>query len=112
MVNAINATTAPAAPITSLSTLKLTGAAAGVAGAANGSITVSVGGTPYTASGNNYFPDLGSQWQEAEFNVFGDGNGDQAVFNSGATIHMRTGVASGTTSGPSFTAGCFTGEFE
>jgi hypothetical protein len=26
----------------------------------------------HTASGNNYFPDLGSQWQEAEFNVFGD----------------------------------------
>ena len=110
VVNAINATTAPAAPITSLSTLKLTGAAAGVAGAANDSITVSVGGTPYTASGNNYFPDLGSQWQEAEFNVFGDGNGDQAVFNSGATIDMRTGVASGTTSGPSCDLQGFTGE--
>lgn len=110
VVNAMNSAPAPSEPITSLGQLKLTGAAAGVAGAANDSIAVTVGGTPYTASGNNYFPDLGSQWQEVEFNVFGDGDGDQANFNSGSTIVVRAGVASGTTSGPGCAAKGFTGE--
>jgi hypothetical protein len=71
---------------------------------------VTVGGTPHTASRNNYFPDLGSQWQEAEFNVFGDGGGDQAVFNTGSTVVVRTGVDSGTTSAPSCDDKGFTGE--
>jgi hypothetical protein len=67
----------------------VTGAVAGYNGAANDSIIVSVGLTSYFASGNNYFPDLGKNWQEAEFNVFGDNGGDQAVFNSGANIVVR-----------------------
>ena len=110
VVNAMNASTAPATPITSLGTLVLTGTAAGVGGAANDSVAVTVGSTVYPASGNNYFPDLGSQWQEVEFNIFGDGNGDQAVFNSGATVHVRTGVTSGTTAGPACDLQGFTGE--
>ncbi|MGB6177107.1 MAG: hypothetical protein WBF43_12405 [Methylocella sp.] len=84
---------------------------AGVNGAANDSIAVTVGGSqPYTASGNNYFADLGSQWQEAEFNVFGDGGGDQAVFNSGSTVNVHTAVESGTTSAHSCDLQSFTGE--
>src|SRR5208282_5871329 len=83
VVNAVNSAPALSEPITSLSQLKLTGDAAGVVGP-DDAIAVTEGATTYTASGNNYFPDLGTEWQEVEFNVFGDGGGDQAVFNSGS----------------------------
>jgi hypothetical protein len=111
VVNSVGGAPAPPEPATSLGQLKVTGAVAGVNGVANDSIAVTVSnGTPYTASGNNYFPDLGNQWQEAAFNVFGDGGGDEAVFNSGATIVVRTEVGSGTTSGPTCDRQSFTGE--
>ena len=70
--------------------MRSSGAVAGFNGAANDSIVVSADGTAYYADGNNYFPDLDHEWQEAEFNVFGNSNGSQAVFNSGSTIVART----------------------
>lgn len=110
VVNAVNESAAPAEPMTSLGQLRLTGTAAGVGGATDDAITVAVGSTPYGASGSNYFPDLGSQWQEAEFNVFGDGNSSQATFNSGSTLEVRTEVTSGSTSGPGCQLHTFTAE--
>jgi hypothetical protein len=68
------------------------------------------GGAPVSAPGNNYFPDLGSKWQEAEFNVFGDGGGDQAVFDPGTTLVVSTSVENGTTNAPLCEAASFTGE--
>ena len=113
VVNSSQTASVPSEPITKLSELKITAAVAGVNGK-NDSIVVTAPDPPpqtmYPASGNNYFPDLGSQWQEAEFNVFGDGNGDQAVFNSGATVVVRTTVDSGTTSMPGCDERGFTGE--
>jgi hypothetical protein len=108
-------------PITSLGQLKLTGAVAGVAGETNDLVSLTNGSTILTASGSNRFPDLGSQWQIAEFNVFGLYNGSQAVFNPGSTIAVRTGVASfsppawrvagsGTLSGPFCNLITFTAE--
>jgi hypothetical protein len=91
VVNAVGGTPAKGEPITSLSELKLNGAVAGVRGSNDSIAVTNVGGTVNTASGGNYFPDLGSLWQEAEFNVFGEANGDQAVFNTGATVVVRTG---------------------
>jgi len=108
VVNAVQETTTPAEPMTSLGQMKLAGAAGG--GGTNDSITVTVGGAPLTATGNNYFPDLGNQWQEAEFNVFGDGGGSQAVFNSGANLQVRTEVISGTNAGPGCHLQSWTGE--
>src|SRR5205085_9198212 len=72
VINAVNEPSVAAEPMTSLAQLKVAGAAAG--GGANDSITVTVGGTPQTAFGDNRFPDLSNQWKEAEFNVFGGGN--------------------------------------
>jgi hypothetical protein len=109
VINAVNEPSVPAEPMTSLGQLRLAGASAG-GGVANDSITVTVGGTPHTASGDNRFPDLGSQWQEAEFNVFGNGNSSQAVFNSGANLQVRTEVISGTNLGPGCHLRSFTGE--
>lgn len=110
VVNAPTDSTAPATPAASLAQLKLRGTAAGVMGAATDAIVVTVGATLYPANGGNYFPDLGSQWNEVEFNVFGDGNGSQAVFNSGSTLQVRTGVISGTNLGPGCHLKSWTGE--
>jgi hypothetical protein len=110
VVNAAAAVSAPATPATSLGQLRVSGAAAGVGGAANDAMTVTVGGTAHSATGNNYFPDLGSQWREAEFNVFGDCCGHQAVFNSGANAVVRIEVDSGTNVGPGCDLRTFTAE--
>jgi hypothetical protein len=110
VVNAANEAAAPAEPMTSLGQLMLTGAAAGVGSATSDSITVTVGGTPHMATGGNYFPDLDNQWQEVEFNVFGDGNSSQATFNTGSFVQVRTAVTSGTTTGPGCQLVSFTGE--
>jgi hypothetical protein len=115
VVNGANFAGAPAEAITSLdptssSALKLTGAAAGFNGNADDTVFVTEGTKVYPATGGNYFPDLGSQWQEAEFNVFGDGNGDQAVFNANSTLQVRNSVASGTAAAPNCDQASFTGE--
>ena len=116
VVNSVRSAPAPSQPATSLDQLKLAATAFGLPWSTNDSVTVTVGGTPYTASGNSYFPDLGGGWQETEFNVFGDANGEQAFFNSGTTIHVRTTITAvvlpwaPTTSPPSVDQRSFTGE--
>jgi hypothetical protein len=111
VVNAAAGVPAPARPATSLTTGDgVNGAAAGVSGAANDAITVTLGGAAFSAGGNNYFPDLGNQWKEAEFNVFGNGGGSQAVFNSGASAVVRIHDLSGTNLRPRCDQRTFTGE--
>jgi hypothetical protein len=112
VVNSAGGTPGLGEPITSLYTaqggLKVT--ADTVSASAPDSITVTSGSTINSAPGGKYFPDLGTQWQEAEFNVFGDANGDQAVFNSGATVVVRMAVNSGATHGPNCDLSGWTGE--
>lgn len=115
VVNGKNFAGAPAETITSLDPnstgfLRLAGAAAGFNGNADDAIYVTEGPAVYPATGDNYFPDLGSQLQEAEFNVFGDGNGSQAVFNTNSTIQVRNSVTSGTGLAPNCDQASFTGE--
>ena len=110
VVNAKYSSTAPAEAITNLGQLKMTGAASGVNGNTEDSVTVTVGNTVYAANGNNYFPDLGNTWQEVEFNVFGDGNGDEASFNTGSTLVVRNSVVSGSGDPPGCDDQSFTGE--
>jgi hypothetical protein len=109
VVNAVNQPSTTSQPMTSLGQMKVAGAAA--SGSTNDSITVTEpGGPPHSATGNNYFPDLGSQWNEVEYNVFGNGNSSQATFNSGATLQVRTEVISGTNQGPGCHLKSWTGE--
>lgn len=110
VVNAAARSMAPPTTAPSLPTVSITGAAAGMGGSATDSMAVTVGTTLYPANGSNYFPDLGSQWQEVEFNVFGDGSGDQAVFNTGATLVVRTAADNGSSAGPTCDLHSFTGE--
>ena len=61
--------------------VKLRGRAAGVGGSANDAAIVTYGPSVFSAPGGNFFPDLGSQWQLAEFNIFGSCCGTRAEFN-------------------------------
>jgi hypothetical protein len=109
-VNAASSVAAPATKAVNLAQVIVNGAAAGVNGNADDSVFVSVNGTVHSASGDNRFPDLGSQWNIAEFNVFGNGGGDAANFNANTTLVVRTSTASGTTAGPGCDFQSFTGE--
>jgi hypothetical protein len=121
VANSTGAAPAGVVPITSLDQLKLTGTATGVFGgsAKTDSVTVWVGSTPWTATGSNpklfsnagnYFPDLGSHWQIAEFNVFGHCCGIDLHFNAGSTIVVHTSVDTGTASAPGVYCASFTAE--
>ncbi|MGB0064111.1 MAG: VWD domain-containing protein [Terracidiphilus sp.] len=111
VVNAVRGTSPITEPISNIADFHVTAYTAGTAGMTTDSLAVSVtGGTASTAPGNNYFPDLGTKWTEAEFNVFGDGGGDQAVFNDNSSLTVRTGELSGTTLGPTCDETSFTGE--
>jgi hypothetical protein len=108
VVDAASPPTASSEPATSLTQLTVTGKAG--SGSTSDSMVMSIGGHATTGSGGNYFPDLGNWWTTAEFNVFGDGGGDQAIFNTGASAQVRTAVTSGTTTGPTCNLQSFTAE--
>jgi hypothetical protein len=111
VVNAVNGIPTIPEPVTNLGDFKVTAYANGAGGMTTDSVAVSVsGGAPVSAPGNNYFPDLGSTWKEVEFNVFGDGGGDQAVFDPGTTLVVATSVDNGTMNAPLCEPASFTGE--
>jgi hypothetical protein len=109
VMNATGSATPPTEPINTLNELELDGLTSGGGMTADSVITWE-GGIPFRATGSNIFPDLNSLWKQTEFNVFGNGNGSEAVFNQDATIHVRNGVSSGTSSGPGCVDKSFTGE--
>jgi len=109
VMNADNSIGPPTEPIASLNELVVTADAPG-GGTPQDAITVWEGGIPYRATGLNTFPDLASLWKNSEFNVFGNGNGSEAVFNSGANVHVRNAESSGSTNGPGCLDETFTGE--
>jgi hypothetical protein len=48
---------------------------------------------------------IGSVWQEAEFNIFGNAGDSQAVFNAGATINVYLSVIDGSSQAPACMGG-------
>ncbi len=104
-----SATSVPPQTIANLGQVELSGAAASDTVAFD-SVGLTIDSEVYAAMGDNHFPDLSRFWHVAEFNIFGDGNGTQAVFNSGSTIVVRAGMDNGTMMAPSCVAGGFTGE--
>jgi hypothetical protein len=108
VVDSASPPAASSEPATSLALLKVTGIAG--SGSTSDSMVMTVGGTVTTGDGGNFFTDLNTNWTTAEFNVFGDGGGTQAVFNSGASAQVRTAVTSGSTAGPACDVASFTAE--
>jgi len=109
VINAASCSSPGVQAAKSLDQVKLNAFIAGVQ-STNDEMVITIGSTVYTTPGNNYFPDLNTTWNSAEFNVFGNGGADQAVFNAGSTIEIRTSIDSGVTTGPDCSDESFTGE--
>jgi von Willebrand factor type D domain len=84
----------------------------GIAGSTDtpDAVKLFIGGNEAAAKSGDNTLNLPQGWQVAEFNVFGDGDGSQAVFNDGATIVVRTGVDYEKNLAPSCELGGTTGE--
>jgi hypothetical protein len=52
--------------------------------------------------------DLAGNWNTAEYNVFGHGNGSEAVFNRGTTIRVKVQLQDGSTNAPACITDGFT----
>lgn len=91
--NAPNSVPVPTVPATELDEVRL----AGSAGSNGDSVFFSVGGYVYGMKNaqDDGVTDLSQHWTGAEFNVLGDGDGYQAVFNAGATITVRLEAVTG-----------------
>jgi|GEM_PF-2092164 len=94
----------PSEPITNLAEISVTG----IADSAD-SLMISVGSELFLLSQASVLG-LAGQWNTAEFNVFGDGGGNQAVFNTGSTVVVQTLTDSPGVEGPSCTNQSHTGE--
>jgi len=87
----------PKEVITKLKTLKISASA--VAGGLD-TLIMYVGKTAYKTTGEDSVVYLATGWEESEFNVFGDGGGSEADFNSGSSITVEVAVTNGTSNAP------------
>lgn len=100
-----NGVTAPLEAVTKLKTLKLSGSAK------NGGIDTlvfTVGKNAYSTTGLDSVVDLATAWTESEFNIFGDGDGSEADFNSGSSVTVKVAVSNGTKNTPTCASGAGT----
>lgn len=97
------ATAVPNTPITNMANFLLSGDTTG----ANDVAMFQDGLFMYSSSGSSIV-DVGPNWTEAEFNVFGYGSGTEATFNAGAQTNVRTRINYGGTLAPICQAWGFT----
>jgi len=83
-------------PVSELEYMSLTGKASGGTDTA----VVNTGYGNVSAVGADTVLNLEQSWNSAEFNIFGNGNGDQVNFNSGTTLVVQTAINNGTTNAP------------
>ena len=105
--NGANSASIPSQTIANLGNLSLMGEA--ISGGMD-TVVLSTGATLYAAQNPDSALYLAQGWTAAEFNIVGDCCGTQAIFNSGASIVVRTSVNNGSSSAAQCLAGGFTGE--
>lgn len=88
----------PNQPITALSKLEIIGKVASSGDSVYLRSGTTIYGIQYAQSDTK--TDLLSHWTGAEFNLFGNGGGSIAVFNSGATVEVGVGTLTGKTTAP------------
>jgi hypothetical protein len=88
---------APDVAITSLENLKMTGTA--VPGG-NDSLTFTDGTVAYSVTTADSVLQIGTVWQESEFNVLGDVDDSEATFNQGTAITVNVAVLDGSSASP------------
>jgi hypothetical protein len=84
-------------PITELSSLELSGSAV-----VNGKdkATAIYGTEAYAATVEDVLTDIAGAWNQAEFNVFGNQNGSEAAFNTGASLSVKIALEEGSSAAP------------
>lgn len=87
----------PQEAITNLSKLKLSGSA--MEGGMD-TLVLTVGTEAYSTTESDSVFDLATAWKWSEFNIFGDGSGSEAIFNSGSSITVKVAVSNGTEDAP------------
>jgi hypothetical protein len=87
----------PDLPITDLGYMQLS---AKVTAGGLDVVTFSYAGDAWATTGRDGLTDIGMVWNQAEFNVVGDGGGSEAVFNPGSTITVSLFVFDGSDSAP------------
>ncbi len=96
--NSRRAVTLPNQPITNLANVSETGNA----DLSGDSIYISTGTDMYGMKvKNGPITDLANDWLRSEFNVFGDGGGSTAKFNSGSTVTTSIEINDGLSTAPS-----------
>jgi hypothetical protein len=73
-------------------------------------VILSTTGGDLNAVGADNVVNLQPAWNIAEFNIFGNGAGSTAIFNTGSTIVVRTAITDGTANAPSCLQTSFTAE--
>ncbi len=92
-----NAVSAAREVITDMKTFKLSGAAKE---GKKDTVTFTAEKVAYSVTGLDSVVDLATAWQESEFNIFGDGGGSEADFNSGSSVEVKVAVTNGTKNAP------------
>jgi hypothetical protein len=84
-------------PANELASLQLSGSAA-----ANGIdvATATYGAEAYAATVKDSYTDISSVWNQVEFNIFGNQNGAEAVFNKGAALTLNIALDYGSSDIP------------
>lgn len=84
-------------PITDLASLTLSGSATS---GGTDKATVTFGTEAFSATIADHFTDIASGWSQAEFNVFGNAGGSEAVFNTPVSLTVKVAVTDGSTTAP------------
>jgi hypothetical protein len=92
----------PALPISDLPNVVLAGSSTG----STDCVSMMTGNGAVYSKCQTSVLGLELQWQSAEFNVLGDGNGDQAVFNSGVSMVVQLLIRGGNGSSGVITPNC------
>ena len=91
------AVTIPTQPITQLSHLNLSGAA--VSGGLD-TLVFTTATNAYSTTGADTVVSLANAWNNAEFNIVGDGGGSAANFNRGSSVTVHIALADGSSAAP------------
>jgi hypothetical protein len=95
----------PNQSLAGLSDIEVSGAA--VAGG-DDTVKITAAKEAYAVTMPDSMIDLAGNWTTAEYNIFGDGGGSEAVFNTGTTIKVKIRLHDGSTNAPSCITDGFT----
>ena len=100
-----NSVNVPNQKLGALRDIQVSGAA--VAGG-NDTVTITTAKGAYAVAMPDAMIDLAGNWNTAEFNLFGDGGGSEAVLNAGTTIKVEVQLQDGATTAPTCITDGFT----